>query len=155
LIVGSRTQFESSACPINSTFKFPSLKILNDSGNAPATGSVFRALWNKSKLLPGRSRAIGPRDSAKRTGGYSTVRALAKNRGGFDEGVGSNSRGGCAPHPSSKLAQMGAASQRIISNWGPERFASGLKAAAECAFKAGPKRASMLDRTLLAAMMKR
>ena len=53
------------------------------------------------------------------------------------------------------ISDFRAASTRIIADWGTERFALGLKAAAECALKAGPKRASMLDRLLLAAMMRR
>ena len=53
------------------------------------------------------------------------------------------------------ISDFGVASQRIISEWGPGRFASGLKAAIECAHKVGPKRAAMLDRILLAAMLRR
>ena len=53
------------------------------------------------------------------------------------------------------LAEMGAASQRIIADWGPERFASGLKAAAECAVKIGPKRASLVQRLILKALLSR
>ncbi len=55
----------------------------------------------------------------------------------------------------SQLSTMGAASQRIIANWGPERFASGLKAAVEKALKVGSKRASWLDRVLLRLLMLR
>ncbi len=57
--------------------------------------------------------------------------------------------------PSTTLAEMGAASQRIIADWGPERFASGLKAAAECAVKIGPKRASLVQRLILKALLSR
>ena len=53
------------------------------------------------------------------------------------------------------ISGFGAASQRIISNWGPQRFVQGLKATVECALKVGHKHASMLDRILLAAMMRR
>ena len=46
-------------------------------------------------------------------------------------------------------AAMGAAGRRLIAEWGPERFARGLKAAAEKALEVGPKRAGWLDRVLL------
>jgi glycosyltransferase involved in cell wall biosynthesis len=50
------------------------------------------------------------------------------------------------------LSAFGEASRRIISEWGPERFASGLKAAVECALAIGPKRATLLDRVILRAL---
>ena len=50
------------------------------------------------------------------------------------------------------LSAFGDASRSIISNWGPERFAQGLKSAAECAVKAGPKRAGVVDRLVLRAL---
>jgi len=53
---------------------------------------------------------------------------------------------------SGALSTMGSASARIISEWGPERFATGLKAAAENALEVGPKRASLVDRLLLNAL---
>jgi glycosyltransferase involved in cell wall biosynthesis len=51
-----------------------------------------------------------------------------------------------------ELNRLAAASQRIIAEWGPERFASGLKAAVDCALAVGPKNASLLDRLLLRAL---
>jgi glycosyltransferase involved in cell wall biosynthesis len=56
---------------------------------------------------------------------------------------------------SAKRAELGAKSMEIISDWGPERFAHGLKTAAECALKAGPKRASLFDRLLLKVLLRR
>lgn len=53
------------------------------------------------------------------------------------------------------LAAFGSESQRIISDWGPERFARGLAAATECAFKIGPKRSGIFDRMLLFALVRR
>jgi glycosyltransferase involved in cell wall biosynthesis len=53
------------------------------------------------------------------------------------------------------ISDFGVASQRIIADWGPERFAQGLKAAAECALKVGPKQASLLQRTILRALIAR
>ena len=50
---------------------------------------------------------------------------------------------------------FGDASRRIIADWGTERFAQGLKAAAEMAVAVGPKRASWLDRALLYALSRR
>jgi len=50
---------------------------------------------------------------------------------------------------------MGAASQDIIENWGPERFATGLKKAAEAALQAGPPSSSLIDRLLINALMYR
>jgi 1,2-diacylglycerol 3-alpha-glucosyltransferase len=53
------------------------------------------------------------------------------------------------------LSAFGAASQRIISAWGPERFASGLRAAVEKAMEIGPKHAGILDRLILRALLAR
>ncbi len=53
------------------------------------------------------------------------------------------------------LAEFGSMSLRIIANWGPERFAAGMKAAVEYALKAEPKRGSFLDRLLLRALIRR
>jgi 1,2-diacylglycerol 3-alpha-glucosyltransferase len=51
------------------------------------------------------------------------------------------------------LSDFGAASARLISNFGPDRFAAGLKAAVECAVKVGLKRSSLVDRALLKSLM--
>jgi 1,2-diacylglycerol 3-alpha-glucosyltransferase len=45
--------------------------------------------------------------------------------------------------------RMGDASREIIANWGPERFAQGLREAMKCAMSAAPGRATLLDRLLL------
>jgi glycosyltransferase involved in cell wall biosynthesis len=55
--------------------------------------------------------------------------------------------------PKHSLSEMGDASRTIIADWGPERFASGLKQALDCALKVGPKRASLLQRLLLKALL--
>lgn len=52
-----------------------------------------------------------------------------------------------------RLTTMGEASRRISADWGLERFASGLAAAAECALRIGPKKAAFLDRLLLRALI--
>lgn len=52
----------------------------------------------------------------------------------------------------SRLSTFGSASQRIIANWGPDRFAAGLKQAVETALRVGPSRARFLDRLLLGAL---
>jgi glycosyltransferase involved in cell wall biosynthesis len=57
--------------------------------------------------------------------------------------------------PEGKRKKLGAASERFIANWGPERFASGLHDAANCAVTVGPKRAGWLDRLLLTALARR
>jgi glycosyltransferase involved in cell wall biosynthesis len=51
------------------------------------------------------------------------------------------------------LSQFGAASVRLISQWGPERFARGLHDAAETALKDPRPRARLLDRLLLKALI--
>jgi hypothetical protein len=51
------------------------------------------------------------------------------------------------------LRKMGEASRRISTDWGLERFVSGLAAATERALQIGPKTASRLDRFLLRALM--
>jgi glycosyltransferase involved in cell wall biosynthesis len=55
----------------------------------------------------------------------------------------------------SQLSTMGAASRRIIAEWGPDRFAAGLKAAVDCALAVGSKEASLLDRLLLRLLVLR
>jgi 1,2-diacylglycerol 3-alpha-glucosyltransferase len=52
-------------------------------------------------------------------------------------------------------AAMAAASGRIIADWGPERFAAGLKAAVECALAQPRRPISALDRALLWALARR
>jgi 1,2-diacylglycerol 3-alpha-glucosyltransferase len=52
----------------------------------------------------------------------------------------------------SQLSTIGAASARIISDWGPERFAQGLKSAAETALAFGPAKASLTQRAILRAL---
>jgi len=51
--------------------------------------------------------------------------------------------------PPAILSGFGDASQRLIAEWGPERFASGLRCACEKALEIGPKRAGVMDRLLL------
>lgn len=52
-------------------------------------------------------------------------------------------------------ASMGAASRRIVGNWGPERFARGLKDAVECAIAQPRRRLSLAGRAVLRAVMYR
>lgn len=52
-------------------------------------------------------------------------------------------------------SKMGLESQRIIDAWGPERFASSLKAAAECALRVGPIKSSLVQRAILKALLSR
>jgi 1,2-diacylglycerol 3-alpha-glucosyltransferase len=50
---------------------------------------------------------------------------------------------------------MGRAGQRIIADWGPERFADGLMHAVEVAVSRPPPKSSLFDRTLLRALAHR
>jgi glycosyltransferase involved in cell wall biosynthesis len=50
-------------------------------------------------------------------------------------------------------AEFGTASKRIVANWGPDRFAAGLKQAAEYALQVGAKRPGFLDRLVLSALL--
>jgi 1,2-diacylglycerol 3-alpha-glucosyltransferase len=50
---------------------------------------------------------------------------------------------------------MGRASQRIIADWGPERFAEGLMQAVQVAMRRPPPEPSWLDKTLLWMLMHR
>ena len=52
-------------------------------------------------------------------------------------------------------AAMGTASRRVIEDWGPERFASGLKAAAEKAMEVGPRCAGVVEWMLLEVLCRR
>jgi 1,2-diacylglycerol 3-alpha-glucosyltransferase len=52
-----------------------------------------------------------------------------------------------------RLSEFGAASARIISNWGPERFAAGLKQAAECALRVGPVKPTLPQRMVLKTLL--
>ena len=58
-------------------------------------------------------------------------------------------------HGAVDRAAMGAASRRIIADWGPERFAKGLKAAVDCALAQPRRPISALDRALLRALIRR
>ncbi|MCS4155843.1 glycosyltransferase involved in cell wall biosynthesis [Salinibacter ruber] len=51
--------------------------------------------------------------------------------------------------------RMGAVSQDIIAEWGPERFATGLRKATEAALHAGPPSFSLSDRLLTRGLMYR
>ena len=58
-------------------------------------------------------------------------------------------------HGAEDRAAMAAASQEIIAQWGPERFAQGLRRAVEVAIEAGPPSSSLVDRLLMKALMYR
>jgi glycosyltransferase involved in cell wall biosynthesis len=51
------------------------------------------------------------------------------------------------------LAAFGAASARVIADWGPERFASGLKAAAETVVGAARLKPTLLQRAVLKSLL--
>jgi glycosyltransferase involved in cell wall biosynthesis len=51
--------------------------------------------------------------------------------------------------------RLGEAGREIIGDWGPERFAVGLLAAANKAVEVGPKRAGWFDRLLLSLLVRR
>jgi glycosyltransferase involved in cell wall biosynthesis len=53
------------------------------------------------------------------------------------------------------LSAFGAESQRIISQWGPARFANGLQQAVECALRVGPVKPTLLQRAILAGLLRR
>jgi len=55
----------------------------------------------------------------------------------------------------SSLSACGDASRRIIADWGPDRFASGLKSASECALRVGPAKPTLLQRILLHLLLRR
>lgn len=50
---------------------------------------------------------------------------------------------------------MGAKSREIIAEWGPERFASGVKSAVDAALAAPKKKAGLLDRLILSFLTRR
>jgi glycosyltransferase involved in cell wall biosynthesis len=50
---------------------------------------------------------------------------------------------------------MGVRSRQIIAEWGPERFASGVKSAVESALSSPQNKAGLLDRLILRVMMSR
>ena len=54
-----------------------------------------------------------------------------------------------------QLSDFGIASSRIISQWGPDRFAAGLTAAAEKALQVGAPNATLFQRVLLDFLIKR
>jgi 1,2-diacylglycerol 3-alpha-glucosyltransferase len=51
------------------------------------------------------------------------------------------------------LSAFGNASRRIIADWGPERFASGLKAAVDKALEVGPVKPTLVQRMVLKALL--
>ncbi|MGB5085387.1 MAG: glycosyltransferase family 4 protein [Methylocystis silviterrae] len=52
-------------------------------------------------------------------------------------------------------AAMGAESRRIIADWGPDRFGSGLEAAVDAASKRGPRKLGIVDALLIRAVGER
>jgi glycosyltransferase involved in cell wall biosynthesis len=50
---------------------------------------------------------------------------------------------------------MGRAGQRIVADWGPERFADGLMRAVQVAMRRPPPKVSWFDRQLLAGLINR
>jgi glycosyltransferase involved in cell wall biosynthesis len=54
-----------------------------------------------------------------------------------------------------QLKQFGAESERIIADWGLERFARGLRMAADRAIEVGPKTAGMKDRLIIQTVLRR
>jgi hypothetical protein len=50
---------------------------------------------------------------------------------------------------------MGQASQRIIADWGPERFADGLMQAVQAALRRPPPTPSLFDQALVWALARR
>jgi hypothetical protein len=67
-----------------------------------------------------------------------------------DHGQRDNKTTGTLEH---RLTEMGEASRQITAAWGPERFAQGLKAAAECALRVGPVKPTLLRRMILQALL--
>jgi glycosyltransferase involved in cell wall biosynthesis len=57
--------------------------------------------------------------------------------------------------PDSMRLEMGLASQAIIQEWGPERFADGIGQAVDCALRDGPRSSTFLDRALVATLQRR
>jgi len=51
--------------------------------------------------------------------------------------------------PNAEREAMGQASRRVVADWGPARFADGLRKASEAAFEAPRRRLSTLDRSLM------
>lgn len=60
-----------------------------------------------------------------------------------------------AETPKHRLTEMADASRAIISEWGPDRFASGLKQAVECALRVGPIRPTLMQKLILKALLSR
>lgn len=60
-----------------------------------------------------------------------------------------------APCSSPSLSAFGSASQKIISSWGPDRFATGLKSAVTAALSVPRPKATLLDRVLLNLLLHR
>lgn len=58
-------------------------------------------------------------------------------------------------HGGLDLPAMRAASRAIVAEWGPERFARGLKEAVDCALAQPRRRLSLADRALLRAAIRR
>jgi len=52
-------------------------------------------------------------------------------------------------------AAMGAASRRIVAEWGPERFASGLKQAVACVLAGPGRKLGIVDRVLIEVCVRR
>lgn len=57
--------------------------------------------------------------------------------------------------PDDQLSAFGNASRKIIARWGPDRFASGLKAAVDKALELGPIKPSLTQMALLKMLLRR
>ena len=57
--------------------------------------------------------------------------------------------------PDVDLVSMGRASQKLIEDWGPERFCEGLTVAIRMALADNPQKLSFVDRLLLNIMVMR
>lgn len=73
----------------------------------------------------------------------------------LDEAALAGFMGRVAAMDAAERGNLGEQSRAIVAQWGPERFASGLIAAAEKALEVGPKRAGWVDRLLLKALIAR
>jgi len=51
------------------------------------------------------------------------------------------------------ISDFGVASNRIIADWGPERFAGGLKESVECALQIGPVKPSWLQQLIIKVLL--
>jgi 1,2-diacylglycerol 3-alpha-glucosyltransferase len=133
-----------------------------DPFNVEEMAKVILRVWSMEEGTHGMALDTSPNPVTHsrplvRPDGPSTARIppAASQAAGVPDRGGEGSANGSGLRPVTTLAEMGYASRKIIADWGPERFASGLNQAVDKALEVGPIKPTLLQRAILAALQRR